>query len=133
MTQADLDGLPDPLGPTQFAALLVGDPAKPGPYTLRVRAGAGYMIGLHQHPSEDGHLTVPSGTLHWSTGTAGSGAPEHVLPAGSFVLFPAGTLHRLWTTEETVVQMTGIGPRTYVYLDTAEDLRARSPERLSIS
>jgi mannose-6-phosphate isomerase-like protein (cupin superfamily) len=68
---------------------------------------------------------VLSGTLHWSVGAAGSGAAEHVSPAGSFVLFPAGTLHRLWATEETVLQMTGIGPRTYVFLDPEKDPRAK--------
>lgn len=121
----DLDWTPDPLDPTRSAALLVGDPAKPGPYTLRGRMGAGYTLALHQHPDEDEHLTVLSGTLYWSTGAAGSGAPEHALPAGGYVVFPAGTPHRLWTTEETVLQMTGIGPRTYVYLDPAEDPRAK--------
>jgi quercetin dioxygenase-like cupin family protein len=125
VTDADYTWIPDPLDPRRSTALLVGDPTKPGPYTIRFRAGAGYAIGVHQHPSEDENLTVLSGTLHWSTGAAGSGAPEHVLPAGSFVLFPAGTPHRLWTTEETVLQMTGIGPRTYVYLNPTEDPRAK--------
>lgn len=125
VTQSDLEWNPDPLDPTRSAALLVGDPVKPGPYTLRGRMGAGYALGLHLHPGEDEHLTVLSGTLHWSTGAAGSGAPEHALPAGSYVLFPAGTPHRLWTTQETVIQMTGVGPRTYVYLNPEEDPRAR--------
>lgn len=66
-----------------------------------------------------------SGSLHWSGGETGSDAPEHVLQAGSFVLFPAGTPHRLWTTEETVLQMTAIGPRTYVFLKPAEDTRVQ--------
>jgi quercetin dioxygenase-like cupin family protein len=127
MTKTDLDWIPDPLDPTRSVALLVGDPAKPGPYTLRGRMGAGYTLGLHQHPDEDEHLTVLSGTLYWSTGAAGSDAPEHGLPAGGYIVFPAGTPHRLRTTEETVIQMTGVGPRMYVYLDPAQDPRARHP------
>src|SRR5512139_228449 len=127
VTQAGLDWIPDPLDPTRSAALLAGDPAKPGPYTVRGRMGAGYALGLHLHPGEDEHLTVLSGTLRWSTGAAGSDEPEHALPAGSYVVFPAGTPHRLWTTEETVIQMTGIGPRTYVYLNPEEDPRAKHP------
>jgi quercetin dioxygenase-like cupin family protein len=124
-TDADSDWHLDPLDPRRSTMLLVGDPTKSGPYTLRARLDAGYTLGVHRHPSEDENLTVLSGALHWSTDAAGSGAPEHVLPAGGFVQFPAGTPHRLWTTEETVIQMTGIGPRTYVYLDPAEDPRLK--------
>jgi quercetin dioxygenase-like cupin family protein len=107
--------------------LLVGDPASPGPYAVRFRLGPGYELGVHQHPDEDEHLTVLSGTLYWSTGEAGSGAPEHALQADGYVAFPAGTPHRLWTTEETVIQMTGVGPRTYTYLSPADDPHARHP------
>lgn len=127
MKQADLVWLPDPMDPTRSVALLVGDPALPGPYTVRGRMGAGYAIGLHQHPDEDEHLTVLSGTLYWSTGAPGSGEPEHALPAGGYVVFPAGTPHRLWTPEETVLQMTGIGPRTYVYFNPSDDRRMKHP------
>ena len=123
-TDADRDWIRDPLDPRRSMALLLGDPNKPGPYTVRTRADAGYTLGIHRHPHEDEHLTVLAGALHWSTGAAGSGAPEHVLPVGGYIVFPAGTPHRLWTTEETVLQMSGIGPRTYVYLDPAEDPRA---------
>jgi quercetin dioxygenase-like cupin family protein len=122
-TSADLEWRPDSLDPKRSMALLVGDPAKPGPYTVRMRADAGYSIRLHQHPREDENLTVLSGTLHWSTGAAGSGEPEHAAPARSFVLFPAGTPHRLWVTEETILQMTGGGPRTYVHLEPGKEPR----------
>jgi len=124
-TDADRDWIRDPLDPRRSTALFVGDPTRPGSYTVRTRAYAGYAIGVHRHPTEDEHLTVLSGELHWSTGAAGSGAPEHVLPAGGYIVFPAGTPHRLWTTEATVLQMSGIGPRTYVYLDPTEDPRAK--------
>ena len=119
--------IPDPMDPARSTALLVGDPARPGPYTVRLRLGAGYALGVHQHPDEDEHLTVLSGTLYWSMGEAGSGAPEHALPAGGYVAFPAGTPHRLWTAEDTVLQMTGVGPRTYVYFNPQEDPRTQHP------
>jgi mannose-6-phosphate isomerase-like protein (cupin superfamily) len=124
-TDDDRDWIRDPLDPRRTTALFVGDPTRPGPYTVRTRAEAGYAIGAHLHPTEDEHLTVLSGALHWSTGAAGSGAPEHVLPAGGYVVFPAGTPHRLWVTEPAVLQMSGMGPRTYVYLDPTEDPRAK--------
>lgn len=125
VTPDDLHWVPDDLDHTRVMAPLLGDPTKAGPYTARMRARPGYMIALHQHPDEDENLTVLSGALHWSCGDAGSGASEHVLPAGSFVVFPAGTPHRLWTTEETVLQMTGIGPRKYVFLHPEQDPRVQ--------
>lgn len=107
---------PDPLDPNRDIAVLLGDPVQPGPYTVRLRLGGGYAMALHRHPSEDVHLTVLSGVLYWSSGAEGSGAPEHTAPAGSVILFPTDTPHRLWTAEPTIVQMTGTGPRAYIYL-----------------
>lgn len=119
-TPADMEWIPDPLDRTREVALLVGDPTKPGPYTVRIHAAAGYRIALHRHPSEDENLTVLSGSVHWSTGAVGSGAPEYVAPAGSLLVFPAGIFHRLWTTEATLLQMTGFGPRVYDFFNTSE-------------
>jgi len=123
LASAGLEWIPDPMDPTRSSALLAGDPTGPGPYTFRVRVGAGYALGLHEHPAEDEHLTVLSGSVHWSSGAAGSGAPERVIPAGGFIATPAGTPHRVWTTEPTVLQLTGVGPRIYRYLDPADDPR----------
>jgi hypothetical protein len=66
---------------------------------------------------------VLSGSIHWSSGEPGSRAPEYVLTAGESAPASAGTPHRLWATEECVVQMSGIGPRTYIYFDPADDPR----------
>ncbi len=123
VTSFDHGWTPDPFDPRRSAALLVGDPAKSGAYTVRYRVPAGYKIGLHLHPDEDEQVTVLSGSVHWSSGEAGSGAPEYTLVAGGFAPAPAGTPHRLWTTEECVIQMTGTGPRDYVYLNPADDPR----------
>lgn len=124
VTSTDRGWAPDPFDPRRSAALLVGDPTKPGPYTVRYRLPAGYTMGLHMHPDEDEQLTVLSGSVHWSPGATGTGAPEYTLTAGAFAPARAGTPHRLWTTEGCVIQMSGMGPRTYVYLNPADDPRA---------
>jgi len=113
----------DTFDPRRRSALLVGDPTTAGPYTIRFSAPAGYVIGLHLHPDDDEQLTVLSGTIRWSTGEPGSGEPENTLPAGGFALAPAGTPHRIVAVEDCVLQMSGIGPRTYVYLNPADDPR----------
>jgi quercetin dioxygenase-like cupin family protein len=117
LTAVDLDWKTDPVDPRRTVASLVGDLSMPGPYTVRLRAPAGYEIGLHVHPEEDEQLTVLAGAIVWSTGAPGSGAPEFTLGSGGFVLTPAGTPHRIAALEDTVLQMSGIGPRRYVYLD----------------
>lgn len=119
----ELEWVTDPIDPRRSSASLAGDPTRPGPYTVRMRAEAGYTIGLHEHPAEDEHLTVLSGSIHWATGDVDSGTPVHTLPAGGFVTFPAGTPHRIWTTEPAILQMTGVGPRVYHYFDSADEPR----------
>lgn len=120
-----LEWVVDSFDPARTTALLVGDPTKPGPYTVRFRAPAGYGIGLHLHPDDDEQLTVLSGAIRWSTGEEGSGAPEYTLKAGGFALSPAGTPHRIVVVEDSELQMSGFGPRTYVYLDPADDPHRR--------
>lgn len=120
---ATMEWKPDPFDPNREVALLVGDPLKPGLYIVRARVGDAYELGLHLHPTEDENLAVISGALHISTGEPGSGEPEYVLPAGGFVLFPAGTPHRIWTTEATEIQMIGVGPRVYHYHNVEQDPR----------
>jgi quercetin dioxygenase-like cupin family protein len=114
---AEPEWTPDPLDPERDIALMLGDPAQLGPYTARLRLGGGYAAALHRHPSEDVHMTVLSGVLYWSPGAEGSGAPEYTAPAGTVIFFPADTPHRLWTAEPTIVQVTGTGPRAYVYIE----------------
>lgn len=113
----DLTWATDTFDPRRSSAALLGDTTEPGPYTVRMRAPAGYAISLHLHPDEDEQLTILSGAIRWSTGAPGSGAREHVLGAGGFAFAPAGTPHRIAVIEDAVIQMTGTGPRTYVYLD----------------
>lgn len=117
LTPAELEWETDTIDPRRAAATLVGDPARAGPYTVRYRAAAGYELPLHMHPEDDEQLTILSGVLRYSGGAPGSGAPEYDLGPGSYVLTPAGTPHRMTAVEECVLQMTGYGPHTYVYLD----------------
>jgi len=47
------------------------------------------------------------------------------LPAGSFMVMPAGTRHYAWTKEETVIQIHGVGPTGTTYVNPADDPRNR--------
>lgn len=118
VSAAALEWKPDPYDPRRSIALLSGDPRQSGRYDVRMRLEAGYEVGLHAHPAEDEHLTVLRGSVHVSTRE--HGPAEQVVGPGGYVVFPARTPHRLWVTETTEVQMTGVGPRLYQFAAPGE-------------
>lgn len=99
-------------------AVLAGDPTKEGIFTVRLKTPAGYKIPLHTHPTDEG-VTVISGSCDFTMGGASS-APK-TLPAGGFVLMPAGMQHSASTTGEAIVQVTAKGPFVINYVNPADD------------
>ena len=47
-----------------YGANLVGDPAKPGPYTLRLKFPAGYKLAPHTHVCNSLNLVDRSGLIN---------------------------------------------------------------------
>ena len=96
-------------------ANLVGDPAKPGPYTIRIRFPQGYRIPPHTHPDAR-EVTILSGTYATGYGERFDPAGLKVLPAGSFYTEPANVPHYIEIKEDVVLQVSGTGPsgRKYV-------------------
>jgi hypothetical protein len=47
------------------------------------------------------------------------------MPAGSFVMIPAGDRHYAWCDQETVIQLHGIGPWDIIYVNPEDDPRQR--------
>ena len=98
-------------------ALLLGHPGKPGLYAMRVRFSAGVMSRPHSH-DRDRQVTVIEGT--WYAGTQRSFDREATvaLPAGSFMLHPAGAVHYDGAKDEPViVEIRGMGPVSTDYVD----------------
>ncbi len=99
-------------------AFLVGRPDQPGLYAMRVRFSEGVMSRPHSH-DRDRQVTVIEGT--WYAGTQRSFDPEATvaLPAGSFMLHPAGAVHYDGAKDEPViVEIRGMGPVSTDYIDT---------------
>jgi hypothetical protein len=46
-------------------------------------------------------------------------------PPGSTVIIQPKTNHFLWTSEETVIQVHGVGPQDLNYVDPADDPRKK--------
>lgn len=105
-------------------AVLEGDPAKNGPFTMRLLLPDGYKIPPHTHPKIE-HVTVISGTFNLGMGEKFDESGGRELPAGTFGFWPAGMKHFAWAKGETIIQLHGIGPWTINYLNPADDPRQK--------
>ena len=102
------------------AAVLSGDPGKPGTFTLRLKTPAGYKIGAHSHPTAEA-VTVLSGAFHIGMGDKLDEAKTEKLGPGGFADLPANMNHYAFTSEETVVQVASEGPFGIKYVNPADD------------
>lgn len=116
-------------GPASFEkgaqiAVLEGDPAKEGPFVMRLKLPDGFHIRPHTHPKVE-RVTVIAGTFLLAMGEKLERANATPLKAGSYGFWPAGMKHTAWAQGETVVQVHGIGPWSIVYVNPADDPRTR--------
>lgn len=82
----------------------------PGLFVERSYFPAGYKSNPHTHPGNL-NLTVITGTFNIAiTENPDSATVAHVFGPGSFVIIPANQTHFEWFTENTVMDITGIGP-----------------------
>ena len=112
---------PASLPPGAKSAILFGDPASAGPFSMRLKFPAKYHIGPHTHP-QDENITVISGAFFMGTGEDAKGKMK-ALPAGSFARMKVGTKHFARTEKETIVQLNGMGPWGITYVNPADDPR----------
>jgi quercetin dioxygenase-like cupin family protein len=104
--------------------VLEGDPAKEGPFTLRVRLPDGYRIPPHYHPVVE-HVTVIQGAFVLGMGDKVTDDGVKALTAGSFAYMPAGMRHFVRAQGDTVVQIHGTGPWGITYVNPADDPRKK--------
>lgn len=116
---------PPSLPPGAQAAILLGHPAKEGPFVLRLKFPAGFVIPPHRH-SKDELVTVMSGRLRIGAGETLDRAAMKALAPASFVHLPAGMPHAAAADGETVVQINGTGPFDVVYVDPNDDPRRKT-------
>ena len=110
LAPSDLRWIDNPALPGAQTAVLFGDPAKPGPYTMRVRFPPNTKNPPHSHP-DNRQATVVSGTWFFGHGDKLDTEKAAELPTGTFFTEPANAIHYNFTTsEEVVVQISGTGP-----------------------
>jgi quercetin dioxygenase-like cupin family protein len=115
---------PPSLPPGAQAAVLLGSPAKEGPFVLRLKFPAGFTVPPHRH-SKDELVTVISGKFGIASGEKLDRAAFKSLPPASFVHLPAGMPHYATADGETVVQINGVGPFDVTYVDPKDDPRKK--------
>jgi quercetin dioxygenase-like cupin family protein len=114
------------LNPGAQMAVIQGDPSADGVYTLRLRFPAGYEIRPHTHPTIE-NVTIVSGAMHVSMGSTWDTSGGLTLGTGGFVSIPAEAPHFAWTTEPVEIQIHGMGPFAFNYVnpEDAPDAAAR--------
>lgn len=116
---------PPSLAPGAKFAVLEGDPAKEGLFTMRLWLPDGFKIQPHWHPAVE-HITVVSGEFHLGMGERfDAGAAGHTLAAGAFGFMPAEMRHFAWAKGDTVLQLHGVGPWQINYVNPADDPRKK--------
>jgi quercetin dioxygenase-like cupin family protein len=106
---------------TEFA-VLYGDPLKEAMFALRIKAPKGYRVPPHMHPSME-LVTVISGRLRLGFGQSVDHARTQALPAGSFASIAPGVPHYMLAEEDSVFQISAIGPWGVDYVNPTEDPR----------
>ena len=91
------------------AALLAGNPTKPGIFAIRVRLPKHFRGEPHTHP-HNAYIVVLSGMLHIDMGEKFNAASLKAVPPDGFLFIPAHTPHFEWTDRVTNVQVIGMGP-----------------------
>ncbi len=109
--------------PAVRLAIVVGDPTKPGPYTIRVKVPGGNKFMPHKHP-EDRVYTVLSGVFYIGLGEQFDESKLTAYAPGSIVVLPGNQPHFHWAKSgEYITQITAIGPLGLDYIDPDNDPR----------
>ncbi|TXK65705.1 cupin domain-containing protein [Alkalisalibacterium limincola] len=103
-------------------AVLEGDPARDGIFTLQLKLPDGFLINPHWHPNVE-RVTVLRGTFRLGSGDTVDKDATIALPAGSYTAMPPEMVHFAIAEGETVVQLTSVGPWVINYVDPEHDPR----------
>lgn len=104
-------------------AVLAGNPAESGPFTMRLKFPAGFDIKPHRHTKGE-QVTVIQGTLFCGTGEQFSREKATLaLTPGGFAALPGPVAHFAYTKEEVIIQVNGVGPFDITYVNEADDPR----------
>ncbi len=128
LTGAEMKWGPAPPSLKKGAELAVvsGNPAAAGPFVIRLKVPAGYIIAPHWHPTDE-HVTVISGTFAVGMGEKFDAKAMKEMPAGSYGMLPAEMRHYAMAKTAAIVQVHGTGPFVLNYVNPADDPSKATP------
>lgn len=112
------------LPPGAKLAVIEGPLTEAVPFMFRLKLPANYKIPAHWHPAIE-HVTVITGTFHMGLGDKLDTSKTRPLTVGSAAIMQPKTNHFGWTSEETIVQVHGMGPWGINYVNPADDPRKK--------
>jgi quercetin dioxygenase-like cupin family protein len=100
-------------------AVMQGDPAGRGLFTVRLRLVNGYKLPPHTHPTDE-NVTVISGSFSVGMGKTMDTSKMMTLKPGGFAIAPANEAHYATARGVTVVQVHAMGPFAMTYVNPAD-------------
>lgn len=102
-------------------AVLEGNPmGTKGDFTVRLKMPDGYRIAPHWHPHRE-NVTVISGSLKVGMGDTFDESKMGTFAAGSFAFLDPSMHHYVMADGETVVQVHGMAPFQFNYVNPSDD------------
>jgi quercetin dioxygenase-like cupin family protein len=105
-------------------AVVRGNPAAPGPFTIRLRLPSGFTVPPHFHPVDE-HQTLISGRIGHGMGDSIDVKAVKWLRPGQSITLPATSHHYVKTRGRTLVEVSAVGPFSVTYVNAKEDPRNR--------
>lgn len=91
-------------------------------FTVRLKTADGYVFAPHSHPHDE-HVTVITGALLLGNGRELDRAQAQRLGPGGYAFLPREQFHFAWAEDETVFQVSAIGPFGITYANPGDDPR----------
>ncbi len=124
LQQTNWSPAPPIIPPGAEIVVLQGNPFGAEPFTVRLRFPSGYFVPPHTHPTVE-NVTVLTGTIVMGMGAQVSETGLQTFGKDDFFSMPANSAHYITTRGETVIQLHGIGPVAFNYVNPADNPAAR--------
>lgn len=98
-----------PYIPGAKISVMVGDPTKKQYFVVRIKLPANFVVPPHYHVIDE-YDTIVSGGYYVGLGKKVNSNNSIALKPGAFVIIPAYATHYGWTKQETILQVSGVGP-----------------------
>jgi len=99
-------------------AVLEGHPKKADLFTVRFKVKKGFLMPAHTHPKDE-RVTILSGKMSVAFGKDAKHGDATSFGSGDYYVNSRDAVHVVWADEDSILQITGIGPWEVNFLDQA--------------